>query len=145
MKHRHVVGALLCCSGIVVGVGIWRLWAQQGNVMPEGTSPSWRVDLAELRYCPAKCWCRSHASSMATAWPSSHTTRARRLSFVVVRRVVCGHRGEVVKENKVGAPGSRSRTSNRLQRSRRHRSGGRYIEVDNEQNRPATAAPTAAR
>lgn len=101
MKHRQVVGALLCCSGIVVGVGIGRLWAQQGNIMPSGTSPVVAtVDLAEIGL-PGRVSV-SHVTIADGKRMAAHKHDARTSIVAVVKGVVREHRGDAFKEYKVG-------------------------------------------
>lgn len=101
MTHRHVVGALLCCSGLVVGVGIGRLWAQQGKVVPTGASPVVAtVDLAEIGLPGAVSV--SHVTIAEGNRMAAHKHDARTSIVAVVKGVVREHRGEAFKDYKVG-------------------------------------------
>jgi len=101
MKHRQVVGALLCCSGIVVGVGIGRLWAQQEKIMPQGKSPIVAtVDLAEIGL-PGKVSV-SHVTIAEGYRMNAHKHEARTSIVAVVRGVVREHRGAAFKDYKAG-------------------------------------------
>lgn len=101
MTHRQVVGALLCCSGLVVGVGIGRLWAQQGKVVPTGASPVVAtVDLAEIGL-PGTVSV-SHVTIAEGNRMAAHKHDARTSIVAVVKGVVREHRGEAFKDYKVG-------------------------------------------
>ena len=143
MKHREVVGALLCCSGIVVGVGIGRIWAQQGNVMPSGKSPVVAtVDLAEIGL-PGKVSV-SHVTIPEGNRMAPHKHDARTSIVAVVKGVVREHRGDASKEYKVGDVFTVAN-----QTTHYNEAGGtgpaEYIEVNISGNNPATAAPATAR
>ena len=144
MKHHQVVGALLCCSGIVVGVGIGRLWAQQGNVMPTGKNPVVaRVDLAEIGL-PGKVSV-SHVTIAEGNRMAQHKHEARTSIVAVVKGVVREHRGNASKEYKVGDVFTVAN-----QTTHYNEAGGtgpaEYIEVNISADNPAaTAAPATAR
>lgn len=144
MKHRQVVGALLCCSGIVVGVGIGRLWAQQGNVMPSGASPVVAtVDLAEIGL-PGKVSV-SHVTIADGNRMAQHKHDARTSIVTVVKGVVREHRGDAAKEYKAGDVFVVAN-----QTTHYNEAGGtgpaEYIEVNISKNSPpATAATPTAR
>jgi len=144
MKHHQVVGALLCCSGIVVGVGIGRLWAQQGNVMPTGKNPVVaRVDLAEIGL-PGKVSV-SHVTIAEGNRMAQHKHDARTSIVAVVKGVVREHRGTASKEYKVGDVFTVAN-----QTTHYNEAGGtgpaEYIEVNISADNPsATPAPTTAR
>lgn len=144
MKHHQLVGALLCCSGIVVGVEIGRLWAQQGNVMPTGKSPVVaRVDLAEIGL-PGKVSV-SHVTIAEGNRMAQHKHEARTSIVTVVKGVVREHRGSASKEYKVGDVFTVAN-----QTTHYNEAGGtgpaEYIEVNiSADNPPAKPAPTTAR
>jgi quercetin dioxygenase-like cupin family protein len=142
MKHYRVLGALLCCSGIVVGVGIGRLWAQ-GNIMPTGKSPVVAmVDLAEIGL-PGKVSV-SHVTIAGGNRMAEHKHDRRTSIVAVVKGVVREHRGEAFKEYKVGDVFT---VANQV--THYNEAGGtgpaEYIEVNiSNNNPPPTAAiPTA--
>jgi quercetin dioxygenase-like cupin family protein len=145
MKHGQVVGTLLCCAGIVVGVGIGRLWALQGKVMPQGGSPVVaKVDLAEIGL-PGRVSV-SHVTIPEGNRMAPHKHDARTSIVTVVKGVVREHRGEVAKEYKVGDVFTVAN-----QTTHYNEAGGtgpaEYIEVNISNNNisPAPAATPTAR
>ena len=101
MKHRQVVGALLCCSGVVVGVG-------------DRPALGATREAHAKRHEPGRCDRRSGEIGLPGKVSVSHVTIAegnrmaarehdKRTSIVaVVKGVVREHRGEAFKEYKVG-------------------------------------------
>jgi quercetin dioxygenase-like cupin family protein len=143
MKHRQLVGAVLCCAGIVVGVGIGRLWALQGKVMPQGTSPVVAtVDLAEIGL-PGKVSV-SHVTIAEGNRMAAHKHDARTSIVTVVKGVVREHRGEAAKEYKAGDVFVVSNQTTHYNEAA-GTGPAEYIEVNISKTSPAAAAPTTAR
>ena len=144
MKHRQVMGALLCCSGIVVGVGIGRLWAQQGNIMPQGQSPVVAtVDLAEIGL-PGKVSV-SHVTIAEGNRMAAHKHDKRTSIVTVVKGVVREHRGDAAKEYKVGDVFTVANQTTHYNEAA-GTGPAEYIEVNiSGNNPPATPSTTSGR
>ena len=142
--NRQVMGALLCCSGIVVGVGIGRLWAQQGNIMPQGQSPVVaKVDLAEIGL-PGRVSV-SHVTIPQGNRMGAHMHDKRTSIVTVVKGVVREHRGDAAKEYKVGDVFT---VANQVTHYNEAAGNGpaEYIEVNISANNPtATPSTTSGR
>jgi quercetin dioxygenase-like cupin family protein len=101
MKHHQVVGVLLLCSGIVVGIGLGRLWAQE-KIMPQGKSPIVATaDLAADIGIPARVSV-SHVTIAEGYRMTTHKHEGRTAIVTVLKGVVREHRGDVYKDYKAG-------------------------------------------